>query len=178
MSFDDYGKGQCINCGFLGKRMRNPHFSECREATPWERAEGHIGDKGESDRYMPWCFINKAHLARETSELVDDRPITEKVGQVITRPRDCDGWYPWTEGLDPKEHYEEHKMRQLEESRRQFEQRLAEDKRNWEKWLAEREIKERAESDRVMRRLVIIGIILAILQLVGAFLASALFSKS
>jgi hypothetical protein len=181
MSFDDYGTGQCINCGFLGKRPIDPHASECHEASAWERANGHIGDYPWSPD-IPWCFVGKCHLKKEVVALTDDRKADRKVFEVITRHRACEEWYPWTEFLSPRDHHEEFKMKQLEESRKQFEERMEENRREWQKWMTEQAERGHKQSDKMMLRWTILGIVLAVLmaimQLIGAFWAQALFRNS
>jgi len=179
MFVDGYGEGQCISCGLLGQRPRDPSQPLCSEVMPAQRAEGHIGDTPHTEMFMPWCFVGRANLAREIRELGNDVPLATRTFQTITRHRDCKGWYPYTEFLSPKEHYEELNMRQLEESRRQFEERMEENRREWQKWMTEQAVRDQERSDKLMLRWTIFGIIvaviLAIMQLVGAFWAQALF---
>jgi hypothetical protein len=177
MFANDYGEGQCISCGFLGKRPVDEHIAECFGITARERAEGNIGV--DEPQFIPWCFMGKYHLAREVNELGGDELAKKKVSTIIQRHRECDRWYPAKEWLSPKEHYEQLKMMQVEQDRKQFEERMEEDRRGWQKWMADQAERDRKQSDRMMLRWTILGItlsvLLAIMQLIGAFWAQALF---
>jgi hypothetical protein len=179
MPLDQYGTGRCINCGFLGQRSKGCHDTECLGVSEEQRLHGHITLEGFFE-VIPCCFIGKYDLSKELGGTSWQKPkYREKVSEVIAKDRNCEEWYLWKEFLDPKTHYEELKMRQLEESRKQFEERMEENRREWQKWMSEQAERDRKQSDKMMLRWTILGIILsallAIMQLVGAFWAQALF---
>ncbi len=181
----------CATCGFLGKRDRASGSALCWEAAAADRAIGHLYEAitgttyGQASTY-PWCFRGAADLLREVTEelrlppnpnlsslAVDSRsrPATQV---VITRPRDCPEWYPWTAGLDPREHFRERTMIRLEEQRRQFEQDMEKDRRAFEERLdtSNQQFQQRlADSDRATRRW---GLTLAAIQAVGTVIAIAI----
>lgn len=170
MALEDYGTGRCINCGFLGERLKasGSHNIECFGVTKQQRLHGQITIEGYYE-VVPCCFVGKYNLPEELGDISWMVPkYHEKVSEIIGRDRHCEDWYTWREFLSPKDHYEEFKMRQLEQ-----------DRREWQKWMAEQAERERKQSDKMLLRWTILGIVLgvllAIMQLIGAFWAQALF---
>jgi hypothetical protein len=164
--------GRCVNCGFLGKRRTVVDAeSIVYAATTFDRQNGTFNrESGWPDsRDMPTqpaCFANVANLQKE---FVDALAITGLQGNaiehecslvLIEKPRECKSWYPWTEYRSPKEHFEEYKTQQLEQSRRDFETRLFESNQKLTK-----------DYNMVMLRLTVAAIIFAIAQIVAALLA-------
>ncbi len=128
--------GRCVNCGFLGKLRRQIDAETfVYEATRYNRETGTLyrysGWPNPGDiPTQPTCFRNAANLQKE---LVDALAMAGQKGRaveneytlaVIEKTRECESWYPWTEYRNPKDHFEEFKMQQLENDRRQFERKL------------------------------------------------------
>ncbi len=86
---------------------------------------------------------------------------------VITKHRACKSWYPWKEFCNPKEHFEEFKMLQLEKRREEFEDRMEESRKAFELKLDERNNKERRRTDKIMVWLAIAAIIFAVAEVVS-----------
>jgi hypothetical protein len=94
-----------------------------------------------------WCLLGKADLRQEildelyglppagsrvsirTPTAGPNCPIPQMLTQAeaakwgaktlerLTHDRNCDGWYPWREGLTPTEHFQEYKLVLLERDR-------------------------------------------------------------
>ncbi len=111
--------GRCVNCGFLGKRRTVIDAeSIVYTATSYDR------ENGTFNRYSGWpdqrdmptqlaCFRNAVNLQKE---ILDELAMAKQNGRdaenehtltIIKKPRECKIWYPWTEYLSPKEHFEE-----------------------------------------------------------------------
>jgi len=127
--------GRCLNCGYLGKRDKDATASNCYEATIEERLMGELTkftgmpiDYSPYERQIistrPWCFINKAQFYQELSDIGAGEHNIIKVKEIISKDRKCPYWYEYKAGLNPKGHYEECKMQQLENDRREFERKL------------------------------------------------------
>jgi len=114
--------GRCVNCGFLGKLRRQVDAETIvYSATSYNRETGtfyrYSGWPDQRDiPTQPTCFRNAANLQKE---LVDALAMAGQQGRddenehtlaLIEKPRKCESWYPWTEYLDPKEHFEEFKQ--------------------------------------------------------------------
>jgi len=137
MSLEEYGTGSCINCGFLCKQDRRETRSAVYGATVSDRLGGRLtevrgefpasgGTIGKASQITtsPCCFINEANFQIELSDLEADERRADKVLQLITKDRICDHWYVWTQFRSPEKHFEEFKMKQLENDRREFERKL------------------------------------------------------
>jgi hypothetical protein len=128
-----------------------------------------VADQGEWDR-IPYDLRQTVALA------------------VIEKGRGCPAWFPYTPGFTPKDHLEDLKMQELEQRRREFEQgveerrqafeaRLEADRRKWESELSDRaevsrqqfeeqlEVR-RQESGKIITRLTILAIVIAVWQLI------------
>ena len=111
-------KGKCNSCGFLSKRLfLEPATPECTEASLYDRSFGTLYNK----TTVPWCFRGIVNLREEVEDLASE---TEKqynvcVVEIINTDRQCPQWYLWKEFLSPKEHFEDYRIRQLEELNRQ-----------------------------------------------------------
>jgi hypothetical protein len=130
-------RGRCVTCGFVGR-----HAFEWYEVSQEERDTGrlHSATRG-GIRTKLGCIKNAADLVQEWGEQTTTRlagkPIVDAEGivdvaaeygalrDVLTADRQCSKWYPYTQGLSPKEHVEELRMMQLEEDRRKHEVSLA-----------------------------------------------------
>ena len=117
---------KCSECGFLGKRGKRTFDGECVTASSDERDEGdlyrHWFESGRFTDTVPWCLVNEANIRDEIEQL--QGPVNPRTITVISKERDCKGWYPWREFSSPKEHLAERNMQQLENERREFERRL------------------------------------------------------
>lgn len=171
MDFSTYGQGKCVNCGFLCKRPQPAYYlGYCHEADTDTRQNGNfsqhliaINEIGMADGYIekhqyvstfPWCFVGKVNFLEE---ITNPQTQFDKMREITLRERNCPSWYPWTEFLSPKEHFEEFKMQQLEKERREFELKLEEINRQ-----------ERKRTDRVMIWLTIAAVLFAALQVYAA----------
>jgi len=158
--FEDYDKGRCISCGFLGKL--DGATGVFHEATALDRFRGDLGCV-EHHEGMPWCFRNKTAFRWDVRNLPtreDFEKVCDKLKEDIKQDRKCPAWYPWTWGSSPKEHFEEFKMQQLENERREFELKLEEINRQ-----------ERKRTNRIMIWLTIAAIIFAAMQVYAALAA-------
>lgn len=159
-------KRRCINCGFLGKQRKDGTVSECFEATPTDRSSeqfqpylGHIS-------VYPRCFVRKIQFEPDWG--LYNPPDLQKFRAQISEQRKCSSWYPYTEGLSPKEHFEEFKILELERKREDFEQRMEKERKEFEIKLDERNREERKRTDRIMIWLTVAALIFAMLQVYAA----------
>jgi hypothetical protein len=157
MDFKQFGTGRCINCGFLGKRDKQNTFSMCYEASDIERQTGWLNLQVGSIATRPWCFVGKVNFVEELQTMGVQEIQADKMGELLSKDRKCPSWYPWTPFRNPKEHFEELKVQQLEQARRIFELKL--EKQNRE---------ERKRTNRIMICLAVAAIIFAALQVYAA----------
>ena len=121
------------------------------------------------------CFRNvtnlRTELARELAkyEKPEDISFWEKdyTCRIIEKPRKCKSWYPWTEYLTPKEHFEEYKMEQLEYNRRKFEAMLAKDNKEFLGGLEHERREWQKDAGKWPFRLIVAAIILAVAEVVS-----------
>lgn len=74
-----------------------------------------------------FCFIHAADLRAEMVDLEEQGvPGDQRQRQILEKGRNCSRWYAWRPGFDSRWHYEEVRMRQLEDERRRFETHLSE----------------------------------------------------
>ncbi len=165
--------GRCINCGFLGKRRMDRAVAGCYEALPVDRETGKFQPIQGHGLY-PCCFRNKTEYTWDVSQ--GQHPVDCLV--QMSEDRKCQYWYPYTEHRTPEQHFEEFQMLQLEDNRRQFEQQMEKDRREFDLKLFEMSQKIQSDSkeivtksDRFNRRITIFIIILAILEVAGTLLA-------
>jgi hypothetical protein len=150
MSLDEYGRGRCINCGFLGQRGKGSDSTECRGVSEEKRLKGEITLYKGSEEALPCCFVGAYDLFGELGGISYPEPgYRGELSEIIAKDRQCEHWYPWTEFRSPAQHYEEFKMKQLEE--------------------------QRTQSERLMHRLTIIAIVVTAISVGSAFLAAWLF---
>lgn len=128
--FEDEHPSTCLSCGFLGKLLRQRGM---QEVDANDRLLGTIA----RDQIV-WCFrradapkplhneINRAEerLVTEGFASMDaaDTARRSAVREVLASPRpQCDGvtWYAYQEGFDPRWHYEDWRMVELDRLRQQ-----------------------------------------------------------
>jgi len=180
---EQYGQGQCINCGFLAKMgfdNRPPHPGSRVwdiEAVPIvHREHGSLFQLRDGYPSVPTCHIgaNPLHLefvqARKNrlSELA--KPPADAEGfemqvlrnDVLAKERGCSQWMPWTENWTPERHREECHTQQLERQRKELEERMERDRRDF----AERMEKNRRDFEKGFKRLTVwltvVGIVVAV----------------
>jgi hypothetical protein len=122
--FPVFGEGTCINCGYLFQ-VSTTQLGE-HEFTAKQRAYGYLPTQ---NRLL--CFRHAADLIEElkAAELLVSQEVDWKpeepgdsrrhtaVRRVTRKARDCDRFYAWVEHFGPKWHYEDWRMRDLEEMR-------------------------------------------------------------
>lgn len=122
--FDQFGGGNCINCGYLFQHSRTQEGEH--EFKARQREYGQLPSQNTLR-----CFRHAADLTEEVKAAEvevsqeeawtpehdgDDRRATA-VRRVIQKDRNCDRFYAWVEHFGPKWHYEDWRMRDLEEMR-------------------------------------------------------------
>lgn len=119
----------CGNCGFLAKVLEGMPSRTDSDAVDYEeRHTGNIGVakaickvsklSGISVEHDVLAVYEVTHALQPTVEVWITRRKATK--EVFDRPRDtCAGWFEWNPDLTPKEHYEERRMLQLEDIRRE-----------------------------------------------------------
>jgi hypothetical protein len=178
---DRFGEGKCITCGFLGKRDDRPSMAICYEASSFDRLTGDFTCySGTVNTFATciWCFVGEALFHQEmTKDGVTDTNY-DRVHELIKKDRNCKSWYKWKEFRTPKEHYEELKMMQLEQSRKDFELRIEKERKEFDLKLFDLSQAIQKDSNEVVkktdsfnRRMTLFIIILALLEVTGTLLA-------
>jgi hypothetical protein len=175
---EQFGQGRCINCGFLCKRSIDSTKPGCYTATTENRTTGTLTDYIGVYKTIPCCFRNQFNIY---SVLDTDSytPIqSEKVFEFINESKNCQYWYPFTEFVSPNEHFEELKMMQLEQQRKEFEQQMEKERKEFDLKLFEMSKQIQLDSksiveksDKFNRKITILVIILAVLEVIGTLLA-------
>ena len=144
-SLGEYGTGNCINCGLLGKRASQSTLSACYESTAVDRLGGYLTKVqedpiGPADYPIiifthPWCFLGKADFLGELAAMGAKEHQSDKVPELIRKDRKCLSWYPWREFLSPKEHWQEQITFAMAKNREDFEQHMEKDRKAFEERL-------------------------------------------
>ena len=137
--FEDQYPGACISCGFLG--LINPLHGGSgvlHEFPAKNRANGYLAAKT-----TLWCHRRMANIQREVDQAEQEirtggsfQPQVDQdneryaaVRRVLCAPRpECveqGKWYAYVEFFEPKWHYEDWRMMELERRQREWEERLA-----------------------------------------------------
>ena len=129
---------RCIECGYLSRRARMQNGG-------WRAHEGyHEADAifrnnpSESFDFVPGeasavsqgeisCYRQAANLPREISAVREAKRISavDPAQEVLSRSRQCSKFFVYEPGVDPPGHFVEEKAAALEDDRRQFEKTLA-----------------------------------------------------
>jgi hypothetical protein len=123
-------RNRCATCGFLSLRV--PHFGDTKPPVEVLRENR---DSGELFNFhggsaQPRCFIDAAdprlfdEIQSEAASSSNEH-YRQQAQLVINRERDGSAWFPWQPGFSPKEHLEKYQMLQLEQARRESDERLA-----------------------------------------------------
>src|SRR4030067_2960533 len=80
----------------------------------------------------------------------------------LKKDRNCKSWYKWKEFRPPKELYEEFKMMQLEQDRKDFELKIENDRRKFECDMQEMNERSKRRTDNIMIGLAVAGVIFAL----------------
>jgi hypothetical protein len=129
---------RCVDCGYLSRRAR-------MQSGGWRAHEGfHEADTvfrknaSESFDFVPGasnavtkgeigCYRQAANLAGEIVAVRDAKRISavDPAQEVINRSRQCSRFFVYEPGVDPPGHFVEEKATALEDDRRRFEKTLA-----------------------------------------------------
>jgi hypothetical protein len=168
---EQFGKGRCINCGFLSKRSTDPMQPNLFAASGEDRLSGYLINHRGICTTCPWCFRGKADFLAEMGTTEASGIDSKKMFELISRDRNCQSWYPWTEFVTPEKHFEEFKMLQLEKERRGFELKMENDRKRFELELQRMDERQRKRTDKVMIGLAIAGAIFALAEIFAALAA-------
>lgn len=129
---------RCVECGYLSRRARMQNGG-------WRASEGYYEadtvfrrNASESFDFVPGatnavnpgeisCYRQAANLPSEISALRETKRISavDPAQEVINRSRQCSRFFRYEPGVDPPGHFVEEKATALDEDRRQFEKTLA-----------------------------------------------------
>lgn len=129
---------RCVDCGYLSRRARIQNGG-------WRAHEGYYEadtvfrkNASESFDFVPGetnavtkgeiaCYRQAANLAGEISAVREAKRISavDPAQEVINRSRQCSRFFRYEPGVDPPGHFIEQKAAALEEDRRRFEKTLA-----------------------------------------------------
>ena len=187
--YPDSEKGKCISCGFLATRpiTPTPALLGYYEFTERDRQTGDVKLYVEAVARrvdaMPVCFRHAANIEAEATQLCStENNLTSYDARVksISGDRKCKDWYPYTPGIEPKDHLNKLEMERLEEQRRDFELRLEKERKEFDLRLFEISQKVQEDSTRVVqssdrfnRRVTWFFIVLTILEVVATILTLA-----
>ncbi|MHB8376257.1 MAG: hypothetical protein ACYDEB_04805 [Dehalococcoidia bacterium] len=125
--------GRCGSCGFLAIRVVQHDPSNLRQSShetfettaavrfsgivtiSVPRAPEHV------DQYVtPFCFVGARQLAAEL-DVSKEKPIADPIRCMVlfADDRNCEAWTEWIDGLSPKEHWEQRRMVELDDLRRE-----------------------------------------------------------
>lgn len=189
MEYLDSEKGKCITCGFLSSRpiAPTPALPGYYEFTEQDRKTGeaklYVESVSRRADAMPVCFRQVAQLESEATTLSSSgQGLTTYQARVeiISKDRNCKDWYPYTPGIEPKEHLNKLEMERLEQQRKEFELKLEESRKKFDLELFaisqrvqenSRLVAERAE--RFNKRVTFFFIVLALLEVLATLAALA-----
>lgn len=119
--------GRCVSCGFLGQKVVGSLSEPPMPVSAIQRFDGNMPPES-----IPWCFVRKYDLFGDYAKIFEE--ITKNEGKFSKRrferslalmfrmPRGengCERWHEWKEGFDPRWHYEDWRMMELERLRQQ-----------------------------------------------------------
>lgn len=155
--FSQFGEGRCINCAFLGKRAWHMVASECFIASGPDRNSGQLYlhetiEFGRTLETVPWCYVNATNLYEEVLiELgLANGNQNSQTYEIMANDRKCPDWYPWREFSPPKESFEELRVQRLDQSRRDFEEKLQRDSQEFDLKLFEISQKVQQDSKSIL----------------------------
>jgi hypothetical protein len=150
MDGEKFGKdypGTCLSCGLLGfisSKPNNPGVHELSADHRW------YGSKLSAKARL-WCFRRMANIQQEVAEAEsmilgsaepfvpessEDSERGRAMREVFCRPRpkcvEQGAWRQYVDFLDPKWHYEDWRMLDLEESRRKQDEKIAKAEQRWQ----------------------------------------------
>ncbi len=170
--------GICATCGLHGKNM-GPGYEvfPILEVTQRERDNKRLEQYQTRNqkfrlRAFPVCFAgidldNANELQRAGQDY--DQAFTS----ILYRERGvqgCSKWVQYRPNLDPQWHLDDFKMQQLEQDRREFEQRMEKERKEFELKLDERNREERRRTDKIMVWLTIAAIIFALAEVAAGIM--------
>jgi hypothetical protein len=182
---------KCITCGFAAKRARIPIFPHANPAyfeIPYdERQRDKVlflstgTGNSAADTYDIACFRGEKDLGSLASGLEGQRPggipeqhrETMRLGDSmqVLEETGCDSWYRYESGRTPREHLSDLMWERLEEGRREFEKELSARAETVQLQLAERDEhlqarrdQEQARNTKLITRITLIGILIALAQ--------------
>jgi len=144
---------RCVECGYLSRRARmqsggwraNEGYHEADTVfrqNPSESFEFVPGESNAVNKGEIGCYRQAANLTAEIAAVRAAKGISavDPAQEVINRARRCSKFFVYEPGVDPPGHFVEEKAAALEDDRRQFEKTLAdfqtmlaarEARRNW-----------------------------------------------
>jgi hypothetical protein len=129
---------RCVECGYLSRRARmqtggwrvHEGYHEADSVfrqNPSEFFEFVPGETGVVNEGEIGCYRQAANLYSEIIAVREAKRISavDPAQEVINRPRQCSKFFVYEPGVDPPGHFVEEKAMALEDDRRQFEKTLA-----------------------------------------------------
>src|SRR6266571_4253658 len=153
--------GRCASCGFLARRSWTT-VSASYEIELQERLLiiGQVveplttGTSTKEEWTSVECYRKAALLSTEIDDLSSDGiDSRQALRDVVYKDRQCPKWREHIDGLNPNERLKILLSEQSEESRQQFERQLE---------------AQRANSNRILKWVAIVGVLLALLQVLAA----------
>lgn len=182
LSFVEYKQtdvGRCETCGFFSKHGRDisappPRFYEVEipDRTNFNEIFTYYGSNRQHVGCETVCFRRKVNFMREIRKLQGTQEQGNRLVEMVRENRKCGAWWPYMPGFSPMEHYTEFHMMELEQRRKDYESGLENDRRRYEKDMADRAEENRRAFETAQRsrdRLLIgAGLVFTVIQIVLA----------
>jgi hypothetical protein len=190
----DNEEGKCVSCGLLAKRTAPDHPGlSYYEVGPEERTSGYLFAFPSFDnaaiRCVPCCYAGAAPLAQEITGDVPQSSDYKKWDHqragwqqksliALSKDRKCPSWVEYIEGLSPQWHLESHQMNLLQKAREEWEMRMEQDRREWQRDFQAQLEQDRREwnekfqsqSSRLSNQLACAATIFGLLQVIAAII--------
>jgi hypothetical protein len=160
-------RGRCSTCGFLANAMGDEDL-EIRAAA----RETGMDATGKVPLGF-WCYVIAQPIRDDLGDLIQSgKTEREAVLEIFQKDRKCDDWYPYRPGASPLWHYEDMRMmylelerqrhdERLEDQRREFQTALAEQRQEFDNNMANRDAAENRRSNKLVIAITITGIFIA-----------------
>jgi hypothetical protein len=173
---DAEDKGRCVNCGFLGKRVKpgeraiTPSYYEIDQhgretGRVWSQHQDLLTAEVST---APFCFKHVVSIREEIETAVTNGKAADRYAaaqQSFLTDRQCHLWYPYIPGFGPKEHSDRLQMEQLEERRMNFELAIEKQRQDFEMKLFEMSQNIQRTNQKIATRFTLAMILLTLVQI-------------
>lgn len=111
----DESKGECVGCGFLSWRRRGDLSSPYFRAERDDRQSG-VCPISKAVSNTPYCFLGVRLISEYDVAVEAGATKPEAFEEVVRKDRECEKYFRYTEGSDPKGHAEVMRIVNLEDA--------------------------------------------------------------